>query len=721
MKVAVTTILHSNDYQTIFSGITAEGTPIIVKSQDLSTPQPGAVYEVQGTPYITKNSWGRPQLRLDTDRLEIIRPSGNLCLPLLERLKGIGKTRAQRLLNVFGEDIFNVLCDPGKIEEISAAVEPERPKIGAILAVQLQSYLLERKAADITANMQWRFFRKLEYLGISNCRAANRLWRLIGSQEAEAKLLHNPYLSVCVLPWKEADLLGKRILAELKYEGNPLYHPERLLGACDSTWQRLLAKGDTAASEKVFTASIPRGVSASAALKAGLSHSAILKRGELLRAPGAAWLEDDLAQRLRKIAARPSSIVRIPIEVTSTIRGIELSLSYQLTEEQRQSVCQILNRPLSILQGGAGTGKTSTLKVLVEAWEHFGGEVVMCAVAGKAALQMSRSTSSKTQPRLAFTIARLINLIQGGSALAKQGKSIPKSWPTFSETTLLVIDEASMVDTASLHQLVELLPLGAHIVLVGDNGQLPPVGIGSVFHDLVKDGRYVSNLSAVLRQATDSPIPHIATKIRTGEVPDLPPLSGKGKGVFLYECVPADITKSVPQIWVKLGSDTSDIICAVLKASVRAFNSFISSSHKSQAVRLGPLVWIAPGDPVVCTRNRYKEGLFNGMLGVVDTIRDDGPYIIWDGEDEPRKISSEAASELELAYAITCHKAQGSSARRVIVPLEDCELLTREWLYTAITRATEQVILVGPQSALTAAVNRRTSRITGFDIRGDLK
>ena len=125
---------------------------------------------------------------------------------------------------------------------------------------------------------------------------------------------------------------------------------------------------------------------------------------------------------------------------------------------------------------------------------------------------------------------------------------------------------------------------------------------------------------------------------------------------------------------------------------------------------------VAAGDPVVVTANRYQDALFNGLLGVVTAI--DGPLIkvLWDGEREDRDLTSEAQGDIELAYGITCHKAQGSSSPAVIVVVENSGLVTREWLYTALTRARELVLLIGDDDAVAKAVARRTIRTTGFSL-----
>lgn len=125
---------------------------------------------------------------------------------------------------------------------------------------------------------------------------------------------------------------------------------------------------------------------------------------------------------------------------------------------------------------------------------------------------------------------------------------------------------------------------------------------------------------------------------------------------------------------------------------------------------------MAVGDPVVATVNRYQDDLFNGLLGVVDSIADPEVAIRWDGEREPRSLPQVAEADIELAYGITCHRAQGSASQVVVIVVEESRLVTREWIYTAITRSRELVILVGDVEGLTKGIERRARRTTGFNL-----
>jgi exodeoxyribonuclease V alpha subunit len=162
------------------------------------------------------------------------------------------------------------------------------------------------------------------------------------------------------------------------------------------------------------------------------------------------------------------------------------------------------------------------------------------------------------------------------------------------------------------------------------------------------------------------------------------------------------------------------MVIAARKATVEAINegeSLEARSTTTSTRRLGPLATVAVGDPVVATVNRYQDGLFNGLLGVVDSIAGSEVAIWWDGDREPRSLPQAAEADIELAYAITCHRAQGSGSQAVVIAVEASRLVTREWIYTAITRSRELVILVGDAMALEMALARRITRTTGFSLR----
>lgn len=713
--VVVERVLSQLEGGCIFTGRRGDGSVLRVKFAGRDTqPLPGDAFEVKGQLSSYRDRFGKVVAQVDSKRMKRTITPGDLLRPWLERLPNIGAVRAQRLVETFGHDLASVLSDPTRMSEVAALIEPGKPALAAKIAAQVYAAVTAQAGADKVKAAEVEFLTFLEKLGIREPRIAGQLWRFMAGLDAADRLRRNPYVPASLLDWKVADRVGLRLLRSADEGADLQVHPSRLLGALNSAWRELLSDGDTAATpERVGALLAARGVEPQVTLALADERGFLRRSGALLRVPGAAWLEDQVSAALLAMERREASVA-IPIgaALDSLVYDAESATGLQLTDEQHAAVVKLLGLPVAALQGGAGVGKTTVMKVLATAWEFAGGDVVMGALAGKAALTLSRGASSPARPRLAYTIARLIGMLQRQRAQEDDPEcKRPTSGVTFTSRTLLVIDEAGMLDTPSLHTLLSLLPDGARVLFAGDEGQLPPVGIGKVFHDLVAEGSRVAQLTKVLRQAADSDIPKVSSLVRQGCVPQLDVWAGEKAGVFRVRPCDRDAAQRL------LRAQGEVLVVAAKRATVSDINdteSFVSRPSAAPTRRLGPLATVAVDDPVVMTANRYQDGLFNGLLGLVTAIDGTNIEVLWDGEDEPRALPTEAEGDVELAYAITCHKAQGSSAHAVVVVVEDSPLVTREWLYTAITRGKALVILVGDDEALSIAVRRRTARTTGF-------
>lgn len=714
--IVVERVLSELDNGCIFAGRGADKQVVRVKFAGKGAqPSPGETYEVVGLRGSYRDRYGRVVEQIDSRHVRRVVSTGALLGPWLEQLSNVGTTRSSRLVAAFGADLPTVLTDFSRVDEVATVLEPSKPRLAIRIAQQVYAAMAAKSGADATAAAEVEFLAYLESLHVVDVHIARRLWNLVGGLDAKSRLQRNPYLLASLTTWKKADYVGLRLLKKLEAGNEALdSHPARLLGALDNCWRDILAEGDTAATgERLEQMLRARNVDAVAALRLASELRAIGRLGDLYRAPGAAWLENSVRQRLHDLESATAPLV-IPSgdELHRTVFDAETTTGQHLSDEQHDAVARLLTLPLGVLQGGAGVGKTTVMKVLCTAWEFLGGNVVMCALAGKAALQLSRGASSAARPRIAYTIARLVRMLERRLALERRYDELVDLEVNLDSRTLLIVDEASMLDTPSLHMVLSHLPAGARIALVGDHGQLPPVGIGNVFHDLVEDGTRTATLTKIHRQASDSAIPVAASQVRSGEMPKLASWSGQSKGIFLAP------KKDLQVIHRRLLALGEVIAVAARRDTVAAINddeSYFRRTRDTRTVRLGPQATVAAGDPVVATKNRYRDGLFNGMLGVVCAIDgDDRVQVLWEGEEEARVLEKEAGLDVELAYAITCHRSQGSSARNVVVVLEDGALATREWLYTAITRARELVILVGNEALLGSTVRRRTQRVTGF-------
>lgn len=715
--VVVERVLSQLESGCIFSGRREDGEPLRVKFAGRDTqPLQGDWFVVTGSLRSFRDRFGRAVDQVESKKMRRAVAKGALLRPWLERLPNIGATRAARLVDAFGHDLPSVLADLTRLEEVASVLEPDKPSLAAKVAAQLYARIATQAGADAVKAAEVAFLTLLERLGIRESRVASQLWSFMAGVDAEARLRRNPYIVASLVDWKLADRVGQRLLRDADPNADLVTHPTRLAGALNSAWRDILSNGDTAALPNRVEALLrARGVPAARALDLAEQNGGLRYSGPLLRVPGAAWLEDQIVNSIHAIEAC-ARIVAVPVgdALAELVYDSETNVGMQLTGEQRAAVATLLTLPVAALQGGAGVGKTTVMKVLAHAWESLGGDVVMGALAGKAALTLARGASTHDRPRLAYTIARLIGMLE--RQRAQEGKSErkrPASDLTLTSKTLLIVDEAGMLDTPSLHRLLSLLPKGVRLLFAGDQGQLPPVGIGKFFHDLVAEGSRLATLTKVLRQASDSAIPHIAAQIRMGVTPTLPAWNGERKGVYLI--APGHMLATQRQL-----RDVGELmVVAAKKSTVSDVNDNEAQFRRKPATavrRLGPLATVALGDPVVMTTNRYQDGLFNGLLGVVQSI--DGPEVTvhWDGESSPRTVPVEAEGNIDLAYAITCHKAQGSSAEAVLVAIEDSIMVTREWLYTAITRGRELVLLAGTSQGVEVAVTRRADRVTGMTV-----
>lgn len=715
--VTVETVISQLEGGCIFTGLEEDGKKVQVKFTGKKVQvMVGDTFLIKGQLGSYRNKWGKTVPQVVTKLMKRHVQVGELLEPWLKRLHNIGPVRAENLARAFGHELPAVLRDPSRMLEVAKIIDPAHLALATKIAGQLYAAMAAKSSADRAKIEEVEFIVFLEKVGIRDSRTAGQLWRFMAGAEAIPRLLKNPYVPANLMSWKTADPIGQRLLREAKAQGDLLTHPARLMGGLASVWRQLIAEGDTAASEeRVRELLAARLVDANLALSHAEAINNLRRDGKLLRVPGAAWIEDRVVAAIAKMEATPPTI-NVPLgnNLDRLIDDAVIATdSLLLTQEQRLALARLLQLPLGVLQGGAGTGKTTVMKVLAYVWQRCGGNVVLGALAGKAALQLSRSASYIGNPVLAHTLARLIGMLERQQETDPKA-SRPVTDVTFNSRTLFIIDEAGMMDTVTLYQLMRLLPEGTWILMAGDDGQLFPIGFGKVFHDLVEEGSRVATLTKVLRQKDDSIIPHVAAQVRSGKTPILPTWNGEARGVFLLP------SKERQKVQRSLQSQEEVLVIAARRATVADINDDEAHARRTSATRtrrLGPLATVANGDPIVITTNRYQHGLFNGLLGVVTDIEGECMQVLLDGDNLPRDLPEEAEGDVELAYSITCHKSQGSAADAVICMVEDTPLVSREWLYTAITRGRHLVLLVEEKSgAIQQAVRRRTLRTTGLRV-----
>ncbi|MDB5057234.1 MAG: helicase, RecD/TraA family [Chloroflexi bacterium] len=437
------------------------------------------------------------------------------------------------------------------------------------------------------------------------------------------------------------------------------------------------------------------------------ADSAILIRAGEHMYPGHLWMAEqriaaDLAERLQR---RP---------LLDPDRVEELTKPDHLSDEQWAAVAMALTNPISLLTGGPGVGKTTAIKTVVEAAQQFRLPVTLVAPTGKAAQRMKEATGYP-----ASTIHRQLKLTPGQSRVAPNTELL---------RGLVVADELSMLDTTTASALLSGISPDAHVLLVGDPDQLPSVGPGAVLRDLLSaDVLSRIHLSKVFRN--DAGIARAAASIRAGEK-----IHSAQDCQILHAARPEDAQQMVIDLLMRdlpaMGYTLDDVL--VLCPTNEGPSGRHTLNTRLQALYNGALAGqgivqklsgkdeqiayeLRTGDRVIVTKNSTELGVFNGDVGVIRSVRQPKTII---ADIDGREVTFSGADQkmLQLAYAITGHKSQGSEAPVVIAPIFGSRVLSREWLYTVLTRARKQVYLVGDPMAIQGCIRtvRLSERRTGL-------
>ncbi|EHW0634418.1 AAA family ATPase [Vibrio vulnificus] len=356
-------------------------------------------------------------------------------------------------------------------------------------------------------------------------------------------------------------------------------------------------------------------------------------------------------------------------------------LPYDLTRKQIEAVTTCLDHSVSCITGGAGTGKTTVLRTALRAYHQLGFEIHAVALSGRAAMRLHESIGFITS-----TIAKLL-------------REEPIEPSVDKPNHLLVIDEASMIDLPTMYRLVNHIHPSVRMIFTGDPDQLPPIGCGKVLADIV-EAKTVANtmLDIIKRQEGSTGIPEYSKFINQGVMPKQLSTSA----IHFHETSKTDIPKVCSELYQE--SPANSRVMAPTKALVSEINKLIqqavNSSSDSLEFEINGDKFFLPirrNDAVLFTQNHYDKGIQNGSLGTLTSVKpSDGSY----GEvtldtGEKVDITQSVLDCMELGYAITLHKAQGSQFPRIIIALQKGRIVDRAWLYTAITRAEREIHIVG--------------------------
>ncbi len=605
-----------------------------------------------------------------------------------EAFPGIGRATAAAVVHAF----------PGRVLEV---LEQQPELLGGVLSPR-QARLVRAGARQLAG--RWRLCRLLADAGLPP-RLLRPLATLYGDGAAD-RIEADPYRLLAFLPWSATDRLARRLGVERT-------DPRRLNAALHAVQQERLLGGHTAtARDDLIFHALRRTSCPPALIGAALERSALVRTaaatGEIVQLPGVCTQERTLAAALVRLLDRDRPLAP-PERAEVWLAGYERARGLQLSPEQREAVRAALRHRLLVLTGGPGTGKTTVLDAICQALQAFGCTIELAAPTGRAARRLAQSTG-----REAVTLHRLLDYSGATFSLRRRAPF-----------GALVVDECSMVDLRLWTGIATALDDHSRLVVVGDAAQLPPVGPGRVFHDLVTvTWLPVIRLQRVYRQSEGNVLPAIAAEIRQGRVPLIPPWRGEAEGVhfiaLLEEARGADLAvRLVTQGLPRYGVPPTDIQVLSPRRSGPC-----GTVTLNRAVRLGlglaPDAPFAVGERVIQTANNYDlgaAGVMNGQVGIVTDVGHGGVVVTFDG-NETVPVEAEALADLDPAYAITAHKSQGSEYPVVVLPLYRSAgpLLTRAVLYTALTRATHLALIVGTDEALHAAIANASGslRTTGL-------
>jgi len=426
--------------------------------------------------------------------------------------------------------------------------------------------------------------------------------------------------------------------------------------------------------------------------------------------------ETGVAQRLINLKASPSNIR--PIHPEKAIEWVQQKLNIELAQRQEEAVLQAATSKVLIITGGPGTGKTTLITAILRIFQQLKLRILLAAPTGRAAKRMNEATGWEAK-----TIHRLLEYSPHKSDF-KKDQDDPL------EADVVIIDEASMVDTLLMYHLLKAIPSHAHLILVGDVDQLPSVGPGNILKDMIRSGKFtVVRLTEIFRQAQESTIVVNAHKVNQGEIPVLKEIDKPEKTdfQFIQEEDPEKILQNILDLCSeRIPRDFGfhplreiQVLTPMHKGTIGVTNLNIELQKRLNPDQSGITrgAWtFRVGDKVMQIVNNYDKDVFNGDIGWISKIDPEEREVTieFDGRLVPYDYSD--LDEVVLAYAVSVHKSQGSEYPVVILPVvtQHYMLLQRNLIYTGITRAKKLVIMIGTKKALAIAIrnNKPQQRYT---------
>ena len=624
-------------------------------------------------------------------------------------VKGIGPVMAKRIVKMFQEKTLDVI--ENEIEKLTAVEGVGQKRIGMI-----KKAWEEQK--EIRAVMIF-----LQSHGVSSAYAA-KIYKRYGN-DAIKIVQENPYqmaTDIFGIGFLTADKIAQKlgfakdselraqagilyVLHEMADEGHVYFPYEKLIEKCKEMLDIdreiiVLAIAAVSMDKRVVIEDI------------NLNLAEYQENNKAVYLSGYYAAEKYLAERLKKLIAAPKSIRRI--DSGKAIKWVQERLSLILAEKQIEAVRRAAENKVMVITGGPGTGKTTIINAILKIFSAIKAGIMLAAPTGRAAKRLSEATGQEAK-----TIHRLLeyNMRRGG---------FQKNEESPLDCDLLIVDEASMVDTLLMHHLLKALPVNATFIMVGDVNQLPSVGAGNVLRDIIDSGAIeVVQLNEIFRQAKESSIIVNAYRINEGAFPNLIANQDKLDDFYFIEHEDPQkaleliinlVKERIPQRFGLNCLNDIQVLTPMHKGTVGAGNLNVEIQKAlnpgDEGVQRGGRLYKVH-DKVMQVVNNYEKEVYNGDIGMISSIDEEAKEVVVVIDEREIIYDYADLDELVHAYAVSIHKSQGSEYPAVVMPIltQHYVMLQRNLLYTGVTRGKKLVVIVGTKKAMAIAVrNNKTQK-----------
>lgn len=624
---------------------------------------------------------------------------------------GIGAAFANRIVDHFGEDTLTIFdMAPHRLLEIEG--------IGKKKLERIQTSWAKQK--DIRQVMIF-----LQNCGISP-NYAQRIFKVYGQKSIE-KVKENPYrLSTEIdgIGFKKSDAVAQKM-------GLSIEDPSRIASGIEYTLEQMARHGHSCypVERLIKEAAVLLGVALElvemALHELAAQGRVLLQLLEQQEGRGTTFVWSKLNYEHETIIAAELQRLQFFEDVcqdmnwATELEGSTKKQGITLALEQEQAVVQSIKEKIHIITGGPGTGKSTITKIVLDVCLKATTKIILAAPTGRAAKRLSEITQQE-----ASTIHSLL-IFDFVTHYFRKNKYDQL------DCEVLIVDEASMIDAFLMSALLQAVPDACKVILVGDVDQLPSVGAGNVLNDLIDSGQVpVTRLQEIFRQAANSQIVLNAHRINQGIFPTI--TTNKDSDFFfiterqperLIQHVLGLIDKRLPKAYKFDRFKDIQLLCPMNKGKIgsiefnRVLQQQLNPKKKNEQAGVGPRK-LVEGDKVIQTRNNYDKGIYNGDIGYIKKISEVDKEILVAFDDKLVDYEWGELMDLDLAYAVSVHKYQGSESPCIILPIHEAyhRLLFRNLLYTGITRGKRLVILVGTKEAVSMAIknNRANKRYTGL-------